>query len=86
VLNLWSGTRHCGPHIHAIHFFYSFGAFVAPLAAGPFLSEKNDFDDDPGEDDDVEDTRITTLYPIIGVVTMVVSYGYWHYGGREIKW
>jgi len=84
VLSLWSGTSHCGPHIHAIHFFYSFGAFVAPLAAGPFLSEKND---DPSNIlNDVEDTRITTLYPLIGLTTVVISYGYWHYGSNEISW
>ena len=39
-LNLWSGSPHCGPNIHSIHFVYAFGAFMAPLAAAPFLSTK----------------------------------------------
>ena len=39
-LSIWSGTAHCSPHIHSIHFFYATGAFVAPLAAAPFLSTK----------------------------------------------
>ena len=44
-LSLWSGSVYCGPHIHAIHFFYSFGAFLSPLFASPFLSSKFEEDD-----------------------------------------
>lgn len=28
----------------------------------------------------IKETRITTLYPLIGVCTAVVSYGYLHFG------
>ena len=31
-----------------------------------------------------DDSRITVLYPAIGFVTAVVSYGYWHYGIEEL--
>ena len=38
-LDIWRGLD-SGPAMHCIHFFFGVGAFIAPLAASPFLSRK----------------------------------------------
>ena len=38
-LDIWRGGD-SGPAMHCIHFFFGVGAFIAPLAAAPFLSRK----------------------------------------------
>ena len=35
-LEIWRGLNP-GPYLHSLHFSYSFGAFLAPLLAKPFL-------------------------------------------------
>ncbi len=85
-LELWSGSQQCGLQIHCIHFFYAFGAFVAPLVAAPFLSRRSGAGDVNGshQRDDVDDeTHITVLYPVIGICTALASCGYWHFHVKE---
>ena len=36
LLNIWSG-RDSGPYMHALHFTFGIGAFLAPVVARPFL-------------------------------------------------
>ena len=36
ILEIWEG-RDSGPYMHAMHFCFGLGAFLAPLIAGPFL-------------------------------------------------
>ena len=36
ILNIWEG-RDSGPYMHAMHFCFGLGAFLAPLIARPFL-------------------------------------------------
>ena len=36
ILNIWEG-RDSGPYMHALHFTFGLGAFLAPLIAKPFL-------------------------------------------------
>ena len=36
ILNIWEG-RDSGPYMHAVHFCFGLGAFLAPLIARPFL-------------------------------------------------
>ena len=36
LLGIWAG-RDSGPYMHALHFTFGLGAFLAPLLARPFL-------------------------------------------------
>ena len=36
-LDIWSGSD-SGPHVHSIHFMFSFGCFLAPVISEAFLS------------------------------------------------
>ena len=36
LLGIWAG-RSSGPYMHALHFSYGLGAFLAPILARPFL-------------------------------------------------
>eukprot|EP00094_Tigriopus_californicus_P009410 TCALIF_09073-PA protein Name:"Similar to Naglt1 Sodium-dependent glucose transporter 1 (Rattus norvegicus)" AED:0.14 eAED:0.14 QI:47/0.33/0.25/0.75/0.33/0.5/4/0/416 len=94
-LDIWSGFD-SGPHIHSIHFCYSFGAFFAPILASPFLSKRIQTDELPpsGHFDHllrqfhphlITTTEITKLYPIIGIGTFLVSFGFLHYGIEDLK-
>ena len=71
-LEIWSGLD-CSPHIHSIHFCYAFGAFLAPLLASPFLSHR--VYTGKRKHYSVTPTNITTLYPIIGLATIIMSVG-----------
>ncbi len=94
-LHLWRGLNG-GPYLHSIHFSFSFGAFLSPLLAAPFLSSKGSFaseaDDDNVtaivEDDDGggggggggNDSRIWIYFLAAGSATVLISLGYLHFG------
>lgn len=94
-LDIWSGFD-SGPHIHSIHFCYSFGAFFAPILASPFLSKRIETNEPPpsGHLDHllrafhphlITTTEITKLYPLLGIGTVLVSFGFLHFGIQDIK-
>lgn len=43
LLDIWRG-RESGPYMHALHFFFGIGAFLAPMIARPFLTNTEDVD------------------------------------------
>ena len=84
-LRLWaSDMSQCSPHIHSIHFFYAFGGFVAPLVAAPFLKQSTvDSQIAISSVTTVRYSRIDLLFPLIGLVTSVCSFGFFHYAMQE---
>ncbi len=71
-LNIWRG-REGAPYMHSIHFSFGLGAFLAPVAAAPFLRDGD------------RESNIGTYYPIVGLATIFVSLGFLYFGSVEIK-
>ena len=89
-MRVWRG-RDSGPYMHSIHFSFAVGAFIAPLVAAPFLSERATSADNfaliNGTDfiDLDKETRITTLYPLMGSIPTLVSFGYLYFHFSTLK-
>ena len=96
ILNIWEG-RDSGPYMHAVHFTFGLGAFLAPLIARPFLvneasevshhgvhqeSQLNITESDSPPDFDSYWT-IKTLYPLISCYGMVTTVGCIYYFLRD---
>jgi len=87
LLDIWKG-RESGPYMHALHFTFGVGAFLAPVVAKPFL-----FNADPEFKDSNSSSSenismsyqtqeldsiwtIKTLYPILGCYSLIISIGF----------
>ncbi len=94
-LDLWSG-RNSGPHLHSMHFAFSIGAFVTPFLAKPFLSYRHHRDVDGNAfnnsteansnstiDDASEESRISILYLVLGIGTVITSSAFLIVGLRK---
>ena len=87
VLKLWEG-RNSGPYMHALHFTWGLGAFLAPLTAKPFLLNQEEDSSAGTETHQAEGNMngtyyvdnpfltIKTLYPTLssyGLLTIICS-------------
>ena len=54
ILDIWKG-RESGPYMHALHFTFGIGTFLAPVLARPFL-----FNADPVDSHSLNGTRSMT--------------------------
>lgn len=86
VLDTWKNDD-VGPYMHSIHFSFAIGAFLAPILAMPFLSKNEDFEAAVIVNGtlnelaaDPEPTRITYLFPMLGLAVIVCSFGYFIFG------
>jgi fucose permease len=81
--------------MHFLHFCSSAGAFIGPLLAKNFLDHADvshldaanataHFNVTHTELDSASGTRITTLFPITGLIVMIVNVGYAFLAVREI--
>ncbi len=98
VLDIFRGLNG-GPYMHSIHFSFSLGAFLAPLAVAPFLSTKKSvvkaLEANGTKEEDVEeileglgsdlDTKIGFYYPAVGLAAMLVSLGFLYFTVRPAK-
>ena len=87
VLKIWKG-RNSGPYIHAMHFTFGFGAFIAPILSRPFLHNAKNVESDEvltnsgyNQTSEMENIyqdeiwTIKTLYLIVGVYGILSSFG-----------
>ena len=83
LLNIWEG-RDSGPYMHAIHFTFGIGAFLAPLISRPFLVNSEDaqhLNESIGaanmseEMVDVEGSvwTVKTLYPMVSAYPLLLA-------------
>merc|ERR1711971_49305 len=83
LLRIWEG-RDSGPYMHAIHFTFGIGAFLAPLIARPFLVNTEDTQHLNGsiraaanltQDREVEESvwTVKTLYPMVSAYPLLLS-------------
>ena len=81
LLRIWEG-RDSGPYMHAIHFTFGIGAFLAPLIARPFLVNAEEAQHLNGsigttilEDLEVEESvwTVKTLYPMVSAYPLLLS-------------
>ena len=64
IFNIWKG-RDSGPYMHAVHFCFGLGAFLAPLIARPFLINQVNS----------SLTELNTVWTIKALYPLVSSYG-----------
>ena len=85
LLNIWEG-RDSGPYMHALHFTFGIGAFLAPLISRPFLVNVEEVEH---LNDSLVSTNLTeevvgmeveeslwtvkTLYPIVSAYPVLLS-------------
>ena len=85
LLNIWQG-RDSGPYMHALHFTFGIGAFLAPLISRPFLVNVEEVEH---LNDSLVSTNLTeevvgleveeslwtvkTLYPIVSAYPVLLS-------------
>ena len=90
VLDCWQNSD-SGPYLHSIHFSFALGSFLAPILAIPFLSSQIDSSNvtTTGTKEintteeypfNLDDTQITTLFPLLGIAIMIISAGYFILG------
>lgn len=82
LLRIWEG-RDSGPYMHAIHFTFGIGAFLAPLIARPFLVNAEDAQhlnrsvgaasNLTGEDVEGSLWTVKTLYPMVSAYPLLLS-------------
>ena len=91
-LDVWKDGD-AGPYMHSIHFSFAIGAFLAPVIAIPFLDKvpetellKETLNETlEAHGDDSVETKITYLYPLIGICVVLCSLGYLIFGITEQK-
>ena len=82
LLRIWEG-RDSGPYMHAIHFTFGIGAFLAPLISRPFLvnaEEGQHLNGSVGaanltQNEEVEGSvwTVKTLYPMVSAYPLLLS-------------
>lgn len=100
-LNIWSDSpSDAGPFMHSIHFSFAIGAFLAPLIAIPFLGNTEDAEslENVSKISDLltannsvtenmvpPESKITILYPLVGLFGVLCSIGYLIFGLMTLK-
>ena len=103
-LEIWKGSENVDPYLNCIQFGFSFGSFISPIIAEPFLCNKpilevsgNTINPNVTEIQDITKTNedcfkddysisgMYILYPIIGLLTLISSIGYFVYGMKSLK-
>ena len=96
ILNIWEG-RDSGPYMHALHFTFGLGAFLAPLIARPFLDNTEVVPVPIPEQNITESHRLTpttttesvwtikTLYPLVSSYGVLASLWCLYYFLRDRK-
>jgi len=82
ILNIWEG-RDSGPYMHAVHFTFGLGAFLAPLIARPFLFNEETPSSSHGElglvtqnyTEGLRHTEFDSPWTIKALYPMISSYG-----------
>jgi len=72
LMDIWSG-RNSSPYMYTLHFMFACGAFVAPLVARPFLRDEVEVTEHLTN---WEFWEIRSLYPMVGLTSLVVTPGY----------
>jgi len=82
LLRIWEG-RDSGPYMHAIHFTFGIGAFLAPLISRPFLVNAEDAQHlngsleagnlTQGEELEGSIWTVKTLYPMVSAYPLLLS-------------
>lgn len=70
-VELWEGQAKGGPHMHAMHSFYSIGALIGPAVTKPFLSYTT------------VASQIWILYAIVGLAPLTTSLGLMVFGSMD---
>jgi FHS family Na+ dependent glucose MFS transporter 1 len=85
VLQIWQG-RDSGPYMHALHFTFGVGAFLAPVISRPFLMAEG------GGRNGTERAvaavagtvwSVRTLYPLVGAFAVLISLGFIAYQCKD---
>jgi len=97
ILKIWNG-RDSGPYMHALHFTFGLGAFLAPVISRPFLYNAENLDKNEvllasgnNETSEIElfyqeeTWTIKALYPILGVYAILASFGFFLYFFKDIR-
>ena len=80
LLKIWAG-RDSGPYMHALHFSFGIGAFLAPVISRPFLGNTGDSEVARGNSTEAapagtEEMGVWTvkaLYPMVGSFAVLIS-------------
>ena len=96
-MKIWNG-RDSGPYMHALHFTFGLGAFLAPVISRPFLYNAENLDKNEvllasgnNETSEIElfyqeeTWTIKALYPILGVYAILASFGFFLYFFKDIR-
>ena len=100
LLHTWSG-RDSGPYMHALHFTFGIGAFLAPVVARPFLYSSEEVANITRSDltaplasslTAIEEEEgvgsvwtVKTLYPLVGAYAGILSLGFVAYHLRDVR-
>ena len=91
ILSIWEGGN-TGPYMHALHFTWGLGAFLAPITAKPFLVNKEGnetLDTIPGHITDTEAEQsfltIRTLYPALSSYGLLTTVACLYYFFKDIR-
>ena len=99
-LDIWQGLDDAGPWMHSIHFAFGLGAFISPLVSEKFLMTKNTnttstllLPDNEINQENISNVNhmvypvsgIKVLYPILGIFTIFVSFGYLLFAIKDLK-
>ena len=101
ILDIWKG-RESGPYMHALHFTFGIGTFLAPVLARPFLfnaepvdshslninsPELNSTNEIEVDSWDITENpwTIKTLYPIIGIYSIISSFALLFYFIKDYR-
>lgn len=101
ILDIWKG-RESGPYMHALHFTFGIGTFLAPVLARPFLFNAEPVDShslniNSPELNKTNETEvyswditenpwtIKTLYPIIGIYSIISSFALLFYFIKDYR-
>ena len=87
-LDIWRG--HGGDSwMHSVHFSYAIGAFLGPVFVRPFLTvtpqRASDFVNSTTNIFPKEDFGIRIFYPMLGIITIVISLGYLYFFFASLK-
>ena len=86
-MELWEGKAKAGPHMHAMHSFYSVGALLGPIVTKPFLSHT--IPADPNDPTDLSEpvkvpSQIAILYAIVGLAPILTFVGLFAFGAYDL--
>lgn len=86
VLEIWHGLN-AAPYMHSLHFFFSVGAFVAPVLSRPFLAKETDDplgDGTNATEHHVGETRVGALFPLTSLIVWAACLPVFVFSSREL--